>query len=302
MDHIKIGMIGLDTSHVNTFCRIFNKRKKSPARIMYGYPGGSDEFSMSYNRVGKFTLSVARQGVEIVEDLEDIGEKSDALIITSCDGRQHLEQFEVVAPFGKPVFIDKPFTCSVDDAFKIMSLSKKYSAPVFSASALRYYRGIHELSAGKKVHSMCVHGPVQILDDFPGWFWYGVHVVEIVFEMLGSGIQDVQVIETTDKLDIVVSTWRNDRKVICFGYRYDNFHEWGVRLWTENGLVVSTAENKGGFEKLVAAMIDFFKSGESPVSERVMVEEMAMLEAINISKSENNAKIQVAGKMINFPE
>ncbi|NOY08112.1 MAG: hypothetical protein GXP33_04640 [Spirochaetes bacterium] len=68
----------------------------------------------------------------------------------NVDGRQHLEQFEKMSPFGKPVFIDKPFATSIEDAKRIVKLSEKFNTPFYSCSSIRYVRGINELAPGKK--------------------------------------------------------------------------------------------------------------------------------------------------------
>ena len=128
---VDIGLIGCDTSHVPAFAKILNK-KKSQEQIKFAFPGGTKDFSMSHTRVDKFTNEIkSKYNVLILNTVEEVGEKSDAIIITSCDGRQHLEQFEKVASLQKPVFIDKPLACSSADAKKILELSEKYNTPVF---------------------------------------------------------------------------------------------------------------------------------------------------------------------------
>ncbi|MFX0101358.1 MAG: Gfo/Idh/MocA family oxidoreductase [Candidatus Hodarchaeota archaeon] len=284
MDQMKIGIIGLDTSHVPSFTKLVNKDKKSGAKVLYGYPGGSDKCSVSYNRVGKFTMAVAQEGVEIIEEIDEIAEKSDAIFLLSCDGGQHLEQFEAIAPFKKPVYIDKPFTCSIADARKIIDISKQQGCPVFSASSLRYAKGIHGFSKGKDVVSAEVYGPVNLLEDYPiGWFWYGVHSIDILFEMLGPGVLDVQA-KSSENVDIVHASWEGGKTATVVGYRYPKFHDWGVRLWTGDNMHDSVAANKPSYyEMMMPHVLEFFKTGKSPKSDRVLLEEMAFLEAVNAS-------------------
>ena len=56
---IKIGMVGLDTSHCVAFTRILNDADDAyhipGTRVVAAYPGGSDQFSLSRNRVRGFT-------------------------------------------------------------------------------------------------------------------------------------------------------------------------------------------------------------------------------------------------------
>lgn len=58
-------------------------------------------------------------GINIAASIEEVAQQSDAILLTSVDGRIHLEQFALLAPFGKPVFIDKPFETSYRDARKL---------------------------------------------------------------------------------------------------------------------------------------------------------------------------------------
>ena len=277
-------MVGLDTSHVNGFCKLFNKKKTNDGmKIAFGYPGGSDLCEVSHGRMMKFTMAAAQHGVEIIDDLEALVNKSDAIILTSCDGRQHLEQYKIIAPKGIPVYIDKPFACSVGDAKAIITLSENYNSPVFSASSLRYAKGIQGITQDKDVKIAEAYGPVNLLDDYPGWFWYGVHTAEILFELLGSGVQDVTA-SSNGNIDFIYSNWSGGKTGISIGYRLDCFHDWGARIWHAKGMVDTVAKTKPSFfDLMVPEVKKFFKTGESPVDNSEMIEIMAYLEAVNTS-------------------
>src|SRR5690625_9830 len=129
-------MIGLDTSHCPAFTSLLNE-KENPhhvpgGRVHLAYPGGSDKLAVSYNRVEGITARLRDEyGVEIADSIEEVVERSDAILLESVDGRMHLEEFRKVAPFGKPVFIDKPFTTSSEDAKEILAISEEHGSPVF---------------------------------------------------------------------------------------------------------------------------------------------------------------------------
>ena len=69
---IRAGMIGLDTSHVPAFAKIFNHAgatsELAGIRIVAGYPGGTD-LPASHDRVGKFTEELRGMGIEIVDSI-----------------------------------------------------------------------------------------------------------------------------------------------------------------------------------------------------------------------------------------
>ena len=56
---IRVGMIGLDTSHAVAFTRIMNDPNAEgvlkQVKVVAGYPGGNPEFPLSRNRVKGFT-------------------------------------------------------------------------------------------------------------------------------------------------------------------------------------------------------------------------------------------------------
>jgi hypothetical protein len=100
---LKIGMIGLDTSHVIAFTKLINDPGSEyhvpGGKVEIAFPGGSQDFDLSYSRVEGFTSQLRDEyGVAIVDSIEAVAESSDAILLESVDGRVHLEQFRKIAP------------------------------------------------------------------------------------------------------------------------------------------------------------------------------------------------------------
>src|SRR5205823_10562268 len=106
---LRAGMIGLDTSHVAAFARIFNNPKATGdlagIKVVAGYPGGTD-IPASRERVGKFTQQLREMDIEIVDSIPKLLEKVDVVLLESVDGRIHLKEATSVIKAGKPLFID----------------------------------------------------------------------------------------------------------------------------------------------------------------------------------------------------
>ena len=110
---LKIGIIGLDTSHCTEFTRILND-PTTPGYV----PGGkvvaavktfSPDIESSASTVEKYTAILRDQyGVKIVPTIEDLLREVDCVMIESVDGRPHLEQARPVIAAKKRLFIDKP--------------------------------------------------------------------------------------------------------------------------------------------------------------------------------------------------
>src|ERR1700722_19733303 len=87
---IRIGIIGLDTSHVPAFTGLFNDPKNegdlAGFKVVAGFPGGSKDVKSSYTRVEMFTKQIQEKyGVEIVNSIDDLVAKVDVVLIESVD-------------------------------------------------------------------------------------------------------------------------------------------------------------------------------------------------------------------------
>src|SRR5690606_33867645 len=147
---IRVGIVGIDTSHAVAFTEILNnpegKNHVAGARVVAAYPGGSDDIPASYERLPKFRQTLEEKyGVEIVSTIPELLERVDAVLLESVDGRKHLPQAKEIFKARLPVFIDKPLAADLDDARRIIELAKEGNIPFFSSSSLRFFHGIQRL-------------------------------------------------------------------------------------------------------------------------------------------------------------
>ncbi|WP_312876135.1 Gfo/Idh/MocA family oxidoreductase [Paenibacillus alginolyticus] len=181
---IRIGMIGLDSSHAPTFTQLLNDKNHAyyvpGGEVTVTFPGGSDDFDMSYSRVEGFTVQVRdKYGVKIVDSPEEVAEACDAILMVSVDARVHLEQFRRIAAYRKPIFIDKPMALSSSDAKAIVELAQLHHIPMMSYSSLRYAEALTEAlltSESGSIIGMDCYGPLALQPTQPGllvWCAYG---------------------------------------------------------------------------------------------------------------------------------
>ena len=108
---LRAGIVGLDTSHVPAFTKLFNKGETegelAGIKVTTGYTGGTD-MPASATRKEKFTQQLRDMGVEIVPTIAELLAKVDVVLLESVDGRIHLQEAREIFKAGKPVFIDKP--------------------------------------------------------------------------------------------------------------------------------------------------------------------------------------------------
>src|ERR1051325_9390901 len=93
---LRIGMIGLDTSHVPAMTELINnaqnKKHVAGGKVVAAFKGGSPDLQASASRVDGYTKTLEEKyGVEIVPTIEDLCKKVDVVMLMSVDGRPHLE-------------------------------------------------------------------------------------------------------------------------------------------------------------------------------------------------------------------
>ena len=291
----RIGMIGLDTSHVIAFTRLINDPAKNyGCKVVVGYPGSSPDVETSASRVEKFTNQLRDEfGVEIVDSIERLCEKVDGVLLESVDGRPHLEQARPVIAAKKPVFIDKPMAGSLADVIEIFRLAKENNVPCWSSSSLRYSPAIVELKQNNAVGEVLgcdVHSPCSLEPHHPDLYWYGVHGVEMLFTVMGTGCQSVTRTQT-EGYEFVVGVWAGGRIGTFRGLR-EGKRGYGATVFGTKGVL--QGGKFGGYEPLVADIIKFFKTGNVPVPSEETIEIFAFMSAADESKVRGGTAVSIA--------
>jgi predicted dehydrogenase len=290
---LKVGIIGLDTSHVTAFTDLINRDNKGPLeniRIVAAYPGGSPDLdiSVSPKRLPLFTKILReKHKVEIVDSIDELLKKVDAVLLESVDGRPHLAQVRPVIKAGKPVFIDKPIAASLADTIEIFDLAKKHNVPCFSSSSLRFNEHLKDLANDPKVGKIkrCdARGPVNPLKGHPELFFYGIHGIEMLFTLMGPGCETV-----TWKDGVVTGTWKDGR----IG-TFRNAKDYKVEVTGEKG---TASSGGGGYQDLVKEIGTFFRTKKAPVPAEETINLVAFMTAAEESKKAGGKPVSIESVM-----
>ncbi|MGN6135653.1 MAG: Gfo/Idh/MocA family oxidoreductase [Aureliella sp.] len=298
---IRLGMIGLDTSHAPAFAKLFNDPKNASEyagmRLVAAFPGGSPDIDASRTRVEGYTNDLKQLGVEIVGSVEELVGKVDAVLLESVDGRPHLAQALPVIRAGKPLFIDKPLAGSLADAITIDLLAKKYKARWFSSSSLRFspsiYRWRTDEALKSSIRGAAAWSPCSLEKTHPDLFWYGVHGVEILYTAMGEGCQQVTRVSTPGT-DMVVGVWKGGRVGSFRGLR-DGKGDYGLVVFGQK--TVEMTGKYEGYKPLVDKIAEFFAGGEAPVSNQETIELFAFMQAAQVSKEKGGVPVAIADVM-----
>ena len=298
---LRAGIIGLDTSHVIAFTQLLNAREPKPelagVRVVAAYPGGSADLAASHNRVADYTKELRDKfDVAIVDSIDELLLRVDVVLLESVDGRPHLEQAKPVFRARKPVFIDKPIAGSLADAIAIFELARTTNTPCFSSSSLRFSAGIAAMRQNAKVGEILgcdAYGPCSLEEHHPDLFWYGVHGVETLFTIMGTGCERVSRIQT-EGTELAVGVWKGGRIGTFRGLR-DGHHDYGATVFGSKG--IAPAGGYGGYEPLVVEIVKFFKTGKPPVSAAETIEIFAFMEAADESKRQGGKPVEIESVM-----
>lgn len=296
---LKIGIIGTDTSHVPAFTKLLND-KNDPnhipgARVVAAYKGGSADVESSRTRVDKFAEEInTKYGVELVNSIEELCRKVDAVLLESVDGRPHLAQIKPVLAAKKPVFVDKPFAASYRDAAEIVRLAKAAGVPVFSSSSLRYAADVQAIKNSDKhggIVGAFAYGPENLEPHHPDLFWYGIHAIETLYTLMGPGCESLTRVKS-ESGDTVTCKWKDGRIGTMRGL-IQGKQDYGAVAFGQKATLATPLPMKVDYRPLLVEIIKFFQTGVPPIQPEETLEIMAFMEAADLSKARSGAAVML---------
>jgi predicted dehydrogenase len=301
---IRVGLVGLDTTHAGAFTQLLNDPTRPDhvpgARVVAAVKGGSPDIEASATRVEKFTAEIRDVWkIELVDSIDELLGRVDAVIVTSNDGRVHLAQARPVLAARKPLFIDKPMTASVRDALEIARLARETGTPVFSSSSLRFTDDVQSIKRDPRVLDVMgamTWGPATLEPHHPDLFWYGIHAIEMLYTFMGAGCERVTRTHSAGA-DVVTGYWKDGRIGVVRGNR-NTASTYGQVVFGRKDIVSQPLEastaGRSPYYGLMVALVEFFKTGKSPVPIEDTVEIMAFMEAADVSKSRGGAPVPLS--------
>jgi hypothetical protein len=293
---IRVGIIGLDTSHAIAFTKILNDPNPEPdvagCRVVVAYPQGSPDIESSVSRVPGYTKEIQSLGVEIVSSIDELLSRVDAVLLETNDGRPHLEQIRPVLKARKPVFVDKPVAGSLRDAIAIYREAEQAHVPIFSSSSLRYMASAQAARGGQigDVIGCDAFSPCSLEKTHPDLYWYGIHGVEILFTVMGTGCDSV-VRMSSEGTDVVVGRWSGGRIGSFRGIRSGKGDYGGTAFGSRETLTLGPS---GGYRPLVVEIVKMFRTGKPPVDAKETLEIYAFMEAADESKRRGGVPVSLA--------
>jgi Oxidoreductase family, NAD-binding Rossmann fold len=300
-DDLRIGMIGLDTSHCVEFTRRLNDPKNKNhvegGKIVAAFKGGSEDMpNDSMKRIPPYAKELeTKWGVKMYDSIDALVKDVDVVMVESIDGRKHLEQALPAMKAGKRVFIDKPVAGTLRDAIKIYDLAKQYKVPVYSGSSLRFYPNLQEMKHTDvgELKGAYSTGPAHMEKHHPDLYWYGIHPTEGLYTIMGTGCESVVCTFTPDT-HVVTGVWNGGKVATLRGMRSGvepyRVSVYGTKKVLDEQLV-------GDYTPFLREVVKFLQTGIAPVSPEETIEIYAFMEAADESKREGGKPVKLADVM-----
>lgn len=293
-NELRIGIVGLSV-HSAAFSKLLNDPEKKGdlqgCRVTALYhPPGNPDVDFTREQLAGFEKDILAMGVRIVPSMDEMLASSDVVMIETNDGRPHLNEALPAFKAGKPVFIDKPIAQNLAEVLRIYQLSEEMNVPVFSSSALRYLDNMSSIDRAK-VLSADTYSPASLEKSHTDLFWYGIHAVEPLFTVMGTGCKEVTQLQHSENGDLVVGLWEDGRVGTVRGIRSGKRGFGGTVFLKDNILTLDTFT---GYRALVVKIVEFFKTKIPPVPIEETIEIYAFMEAAMESRKNGGQKVTIA--------
>ncbi|MBR4016678.1 MAG: Gfo/Idh/MocA family oxidoreductase [Oscillospiraceae bacterium] len=203
----KVAILGCENSHGYCFVdSVINHNLVDDVEFVGVYSdeeGAADKYAKDF-------------GIYVAKSYDEFVGKVDGIIITARHGDNHYKYAKPYIDSGIPMFIDKPITCSEEDAKAFMAELKAKNVPVCGGSCCAHADIVHELKQlvaegnNGKVCGGYLRCPLVIDHvEYGGFYFYSQHLVEPSLDIFGHFPNSVMMYPSYPNYNCIV--------------RYDNY-------------------------------------------------------------------------------
>ena len=294
-DPFRLGILGTDSSHLIEFARrikALNDAGKTRALVAQFWTDGRHD--LPADQVEKWEAATLALGATRAASKDALLDASDGVLVLAVNGHRHLELALDALARGLPTYVDKPLTCDLGQARRMLAAARESDARCYSASSLRFASEVTGLprDAIGEVRAIDAVGPGELNPSMEGLFFYGVHTIEMVDALFGrGGVARVRATSTPDRdlVDLAYADGRAAHLRLERGASYD----FAATVHGAKGLHQFKVNFAGVYDRLVEGMCRFFEGGEPPATLRDIVENVAVMEAGNRSLRAGGVWVEV---------
>lgn len=278
---MKIAILGTENSHANAFARLV--RDDADFRDMeiigaYGYDAAANERLRAEGLITRFA------------DAPDafLGE-ADGILVTARHGDHHRDYALPYVKAGVSAFIDKPFTVNEAYADELIQAAEASGAKLCGGSSLKFLDGLaplRQFAAEGTVVGGHVSAPVNMVNDYAGFYFYAQHLIEMMFAVFGSNVQSVLAHcpdETKNRVSVIFDYGAYD--VLA---NYDSSYEYAVTVETDKGSRrLATTDLGCCYKRELAEFRNMLVVSQAPYPPEALKKPVTLLHAVETSFREH---------------
>ena len=226
----KTAILGVENSHAVAFLEEY-KDKSLGVEVIGIY---SDEKEAAESLSEKY-------GVKIMESFDELCGKIDGVIITARHGDNHYKYAKPYIEYGIPMMIDKPITCSEEDAVKFMNELSANNISICGGSIVPLAPAVEKLAdiVGNKPYGKILGGniscPVSLVNNYGDFYFYSQHLAESLLKIFGMNPVSVYAQKRENAVSVIVSYEDFD---VTANFLEGGYKCYGASVYTEKEGVI----------------------------------------------------------------
>nr|MBQ4318378.1 Gfo/Idh/MocA family oxidoreductase [Clostridia bacterium] len=273
----RVGILGTENSHAAAFTKILNAADSiyEDFRVvaLYGIDNATSE---------AIAVNYPDQEIKICESPEEMVDLVDCAMITARHGKYHKPFAMPFVKAGKPVFVDKPFTISAEDAKELLDTAEAMGVPVNGGTGCKYVQDFVDFKEAMKdpavgtVQNAVMTFAADIHSEYGGFYFYGAHLAEMALNAFGFNPTSVTAYLKNDYLSAVV---RYDEYDVYLSFA----KSYTAVAYGDKGHVFKTIGLANIYDHEMAHFTEMVRTGKSPMAREELENTVKLLNGIEQS-------------------
>ncbi|MFP4058604.1 MAG: Gfo/Idh/MocA family protein [Candidatus Brocadiia bacterium] len=277
---MKIGIVGAENSHCAAVARTLNVDKACGRARVVAVWGETRAFAEKAAEAGQIP--------RIVEQPEEMIGEIDGVMVDHRHARHHVPAAIPFVEAGIPAFVDKPFSWTVSEGWKLLQLARRKGVPVTSFSVIPEQEAfrkdlLRQVKAAGRITAVSTSGPCDLKSKYGGVFFYGIHQVDAILKAFGPGIGTVQVIRAVggNPNAVAVMRYRGGGAIVATTFVAEGKRGFTFQATGTKGAVDYThRSDPNPYLTGIKKFLRMFRTGREPHTAAEMLEPIAVLEAL----------------------
>ena len=265
----KIGFIDyfLNEWHADNYPDMIKNATNGDYQVCYAY--GHIDPPADWGRISNQEWADIH-GVELLDSIEEVIEKSDFLVVLSPDNPEmHEELCDLPLKSGKPTYVDKTFAPDKATAERIFANAEAHGTECYSSSALRFATEWADVDTDN-IDKLYSEGPSSLSI-------YSIHQIEPIIRLMKVRAKRLMFLGDVVHPSYLIQF--EDGRIAQAYHRNDETMSFRMTVVDKENGAKHYEVKSDFFGEFIKSMIQFFETGKAPVSHEQTIDVIAVRSA-----------------------